>query len=71
MPHHVALVTSKVEGRSYDVVYGLARTLSVAPRGYHFWRDDVGYVVFCCAKPEDAEVFCQRFGGERMPAASR
>jgi hypothetical protein len=26
----------------------------------------VDYVVFCVAKPEDADAFCERFGGERL-----
>jgi hypothetical protein len=25
------------------------------------------FVVFCFSKPEDAEVFAERFGGERLP----
>jgi hypothetical protein len=57
---------TRVAGKNYDVVHGFARTLSVAPRGYGFWRDDVDYVVFCFLKPEDAEVFLERFGGERV-----
>jgi hypothetical protein len=25
------------------------------------------FVVFCCAKPEAAEAFAERFGGKRVP----
>jgi hypothetical protein len=67
-PHHVALSADKVRGlANSQVVSSFAATLSAAPRPYAVHHDDGGFVVFCFAKPEDAAVFAERFGGERLP----
>jgi hypothetical protein len=34
-------------------------------------RADADLVVFCFAKPEDADTFCERFSGERSPGDGR
>jgi hypothetical protein len=71
-PHHVALSADKVRGvMNSQIVWSFAETLSAAPRPYSLRRDDGELVVFCFARPEDAEVFRERFGGERLPGNGR
>jgi hypothetical protein len=63
-PHHVALRADKVRGLdNSDAVRGFADTLSVAPLTYSLRSGDLYFVVFCFAKPADAEAFCEQFGG--------
>jgi hypothetical protein len=57
-PHHVALAVGKVRGlKNSEMVRGFADTLSVSPRPYHLSHGDGEFVVFCFAKPEDAQAF--------------
>lgn len=68
-PHHVALPAEAVRGAENSMaMYGLAKTLSGAPRPYHMRRAGRELVVFCFARPEDAQVFAERFGGELLVA---
>ena len=68
-PHHVALPTEAVRGvANSETVRSFAGTLSAAPLTYALIRDEAHFEVFCFAKPEDAQAFAERFGGERLAA---
>jgi hypothetical protein len=71
-PHHVALPAERVFGlQNSEVVREFANILSVGPLTYSLRRDDLRFVVFCFAKAEHADAFCEQFGGERLPSAPR
>ena len=71
-PHHVALPVGKVRGlKNSEIVRGFADALPIGPRTYSLRHGDANFVVFCFAKPEDAQAFAERFGGERLPETQR
>jgi hypothetical protein len=67
--HHVALSADKVRGVE-RIVHRFANARS-ARRTFFMRREERDFVVFCFAKAEDAEAFCEQFGGERLPGDGR
>jgi hypothetical protein len=64
----VALPAETLRGiGNSKAVYAFLMPLSVGPRPYRLRRDDLNFAVFCFAKPEDAQAFADRFGGELLP----
>ena len=70
--YHVALSADKVRGvENSEIVWRFAKALSAGPRPYFVRDGGNDLVVFCFATPEDADAFCQRFEGERLPGMRR
>jgi hypothetical protein len=69
-PHQVALPATVVIAR-FKEVHETSRRLSACPRTHAFRRDDIDYVVYCFARPEEANAFHGQFGGEMMRPQDR
>jgi hypothetical protein len=72
-PHQIALPAYRCMGHNYLTIHFFceAERLSLCTPTHSFRRNDIHHIVFCFAKPEHAEQFQVRFGGELMDSATR
>lgn len=63
-PYQIAVPEDVTGGANIWTVHQVCKELEACPRRHSVVRDRVWYNVYCFAKPEQAEVFRQRFGGE-------
>jgi hypothetical protein len=70
-PHQVALQADMCTGANWPLIHEFCKGRSLCPRGHFFYRDAVGFNVFCFAKREDADLFCSRFDGEFIAPKDR
>jgi hypothetical protein len=70
-PHQVALEARFVTGDQYFKLHHFCEGLSLCQRGHFFYRDTVGFNVFCFAEREHAEQFRNKFGGEIIDPKDR
>jgi hypothetical protein len=67
------VLPAQVLGKNYTVTHDFCRDLSLCTRGHSVRREWIEYHVFCFAVAAHAELFRERFGGERFtcPASIR
>jgi hypothetical protein len=70
-PHQVAVQADKCTGAAWVAIRDFCRTLSLCPRGHYFYRDTIGFNVYCFGQRDHAEQFCDRFDGEMIAPEDR
>jgi hypothetical protein len=70
-PYQVALPSDQVMGTNYGVTHEFCRGLSLCPRGHSVMWGNVTYSVFCFAEAKHADLFRERFNGERFDPKDR
>jgi hypothetical protein len=70
-PHQVTLPADRVMGKHYPIIHDFCRALSLCQRGHTVQRDSIIYNVFCFADPMHADLFRERFAGERFDPEDR
>jgi hypothetical protein len=69
-PHQVVLPARLSERGGYNEIHEFCQGMTLCNRG-HAVFDGEWFHVYCFEKPEDAEKFKQRFGGETFDPSQR
>jgi len=70
-PYQVALRADFVAGKNHGVIEQAKQNLGACPRGHSVRRGEVGFVVYCFSDPINADIFMQKFNGERFDPKDR
>ncbi len=70
-PYQIAVPEHVTAGANIWAVHQLCKELEACPRRHAVVREGVWYNVFCFAKPDQAEAFKQRYGGEPFDTKKR
>ena len=70
-PHQVALRADDCTGKNFVIIRVFCEGLSLCQRGHFFYRDTVGFNVYCFGNRSDAELFQARFNGEFVDPKDR
>jgi hypothetical protein len=72
-PHQVALPAEKCTHPNYTNHRAFCKglDLSLCERGHFFYREGMGFNVFCFAEREHAQMFLMHFGGEVIDPKDR
>ena len=69
--HQVAVPADSCTGANWVRIQEFFKGMSVRPRGHFFYRDTIGFNVYCFGEREHAEQFCGRFNGEFIAPEER
>ena len=70
-PHQVALPARLCERGGYNEIHEFCKGLTLCTRGHAVFHDGEWFHIYCFEKPEDADKFTQRFGGEKFDPKQR
>jgi hypothetical protein len=65
-PHQVALPADRCSGKNTAIIHEFCKDLSLCSRGHSVMREDEWFNVYCFKESVRADLFMQRFGGEKF-----
>jgi hypothetical protein len=70
-PHQVAVPADSCTGANWVRIQEFCKGMSLCPRGHFFYRDTIGFNVYCFGEREHAEHFRSHFNGEFITPEER